>query len=528
MGYTLNPFTGNFDAIDKTGKVTARIAKEATGFTDPGSVVVTYDSATRKITLTGTVEAYWQSKKIPELVSGWVSEAHTATNGNWFLYYNGTAFVWSQTVWTFDMVQIAIINYGTTYKWGMREPHGVMQWQSHQELHQTIGCYLTAGGDLTGVTIGSSTAAERRPIVSATTIKDEDNPSSLPTLTSSLYTQFYLSGAGTSPSFNLDAADVVPLSGNNPYYNQYTGAVWQQTLMSNNSYQAIWLVAVATTADDTSQKYRYMWVQGQSEGSLSVINALTPSSINLDGLGIIVPEFVFVSKVILKYIGGNWSVTSIEKLTGTKINQVATPAGSYLSIVSTDTSLTGDGTSGNPLSASSKVDKIVSGGGSNETSITSNGYDIILNSVDDVSSTSVTIGASTGLTSTGTITATNFVGIKDNIGFVVDGGGSVVTTGTKKARRIVPVNCTITGWTLLADQIGSTVVTVKRCTYANYPTTSAISGTEKPTLSSVIKNQDLSLSTWTTSLTAGDILEISVDSATTITSFVLNIHITTN
>ena len=55
-------------------------------------------------------------------------------------------------------------------------------------------------------------------------------------------------------------------------------------------------------------------------------------------------------------------------------------------------------------------------------------------------------------------------------------------------------------------------------TYANFPPVNAdsIAGTEKPTLSSAQKNQDLSLTTWTTSVVAGDILAFEVESATTV------------
>jgi len=75
---------------------------------------------------------------------------------------------------------------------------------------------------------------------------------------------------------------------------------------------------------------------------------------------------------------------------------------------------------------------------------------------------------------------------------------------------------TIIGWTVIADQSGSAVVDVKRATYANYPTTSSIAGSEKPTLSSQSKNQNNSLSTWST-VASGDMLEFVVDSASTVT-----------
>jgi hypothetical protein len=104
------------------------------------------------------------------------------------------------------------------------------------------------------------------------------------------------------------------------------------------------------------------------------------------------------------------------------------------------------------------------------------------------------------------------------VNFIIDGGGSVITTG-EKGHVELPFAMAITGWTILADQAGSIVVDVWKDTYANYPPTNAdsIAGTEKPTLSSAQNNQDLSLTTWTTTVAAGDILAFEVESATTVT-----------
>lgn len=111
--------------------------------------------------------------------------------------------------------------------------------------------------------------------------------------------------------------------------------------------------------------------------------------------------------------------------------------------------------------------------------------------------------------------------------FVIDGGGSAITTG-QKGHLEIPFACTINGWTLLADQSGSIVIDVWKDTYANYPPTVAdtIAGTEKPTLSAVIKNQDLALTTWTTAVAAGDILAFNVDSVATVTRVTLSIKVT--
>lgn len=104
------------------------------------------------------------------------------------------------------------------------------------------------------------------------------------------------------------------------------------------------------------------------------------------------------------------------------------------------------------------------------------------------------------------------------INFVIDGGGSAITTGVKGFIEI-PFAMTIEGWTILADVSGSVVLDVWKDAYANFPPTLAdtIAGTEKPTLVSVQKNQDLALTTWTTAVAAGDIIAFNVDSATTVT-----------
>lgn len=114
----------------------------------------------------------------------------------------------------------------------------------------------------------------------------------------------------------------------------------------------------------------------------------------------------------------------------------------------------------------------------------------------------------------------------DTIQFIIDGGGSVITTGIKGDIEI-PFSCTAQGWTILADVSGSIVVDIWNDTYANYPATVAdtITGSEKPTLSAASKNQDLTLTTWTTSLTRGNILRYNVDSASTVTRVTVVIRV---
>lgn len=118
----------------------------------------------------------------------------------------------------------------------------------------------------------------------------------------------------------------------------------------------------------------------------------------------------------------------------------------------------------------------------------------------------------------------------DTIQFIIDGGGSAITTGVK-GDIMIPFNCTILGWDIVADQVGKIEVDVWKDTYTNFPPTVAdtITGSEKPTLGSVSttaqKNQDTALSTWTTSLTRNDWLRFNVDSATTVTRVTLALRV---
>lgn len=111
--------------------------------------------------------------------------------------------------------------------------------------------------------------------------------------------------------------------------------------------------------------------------------------------------------------------------------------------------------------------------------------------------------------------------------FVIDGGGSAITTGVKGDIE-VPFNCTIQQVTMLADQSGSIVVDIWKDTYANYPPTDAdsITASAVPTISAATKSQDATLTGWTTSVSAGDILRYNVDSASTVTRVTVSLKVT--
>ena len=81
---------------------------------------------------------------------------------------------------------------------------------------------------------------------------------------------------------------------------------------------------------------------------------------------------------------------------------------------------------------------------------------------------------------------------------------------------------------MMLDQSGSAVIDVWKDAYANYPPTVAdtITASAKPTVSSATKSQDSTLTGWTTSIAAGDILKFNLDSVTTATKIVLTLKVT--
>lgn len=112
------------------------------------------------------------------------------------------------------------------------------------------------------------------------------------------------------------------------------------------------------------------------------------------------------------------------------------------------------------------------------------------------------------------------------ITFIIDGGGSAITTG-EKGHLEIPFACTIQQVTMEADQSGSIVVDIWKDTYTNFPPTDAdsITAAAPPTISSAQKSQDSTLTGWTKSVAAGDILAFNVDSCTTITRVTISLKV---
>lgn len=127
----------------------------------------------------------------------------------------------------------------------------------------------------------------------------------------------------------------------------------------------------------------------------------------------------------------------------------------------------------------------------------------------------VTTNALIGVTATfsGNITASGNViapNLTEEIGVIYDGNGSVLVATNSKIYRQIEGNYTINSYTILGDASGSIAVTLKKSTYAGFPTTADITGGANIVLATAQKNTDSTLTGWTTSLSSGDVLEFAI------------------
>lgn len=218
------------------------------------------------------------------------------------------------------------------------------------------------------------------------------------------------------------------------------------------------------------------------------------------------------------------STTTNATTTTLAITGLATPAGAFLAVnpqgtvIATTTPTGGSGTvtniattypiQGGPITTTGTLSLAFG----TTTSNTWGAHNIFSSLFATIAST--TNATSTNLAVTGNLDAV----IPSQIDFTIGGGGSTITTG-RKLDKYMSVGGTLTGHALLCDQTGSITLDVWKDVYANYPPTVAdtITASDKPTVTTASSTLDADISTWTTSVTAGDTITVNVDSASTVT-----------
>jgi hypothetical protein len=110
--------------------------------------------------------------------------------------------------------------------------------------------------------------------------------------------------------------------------------------------------------------------------------------------------------------------------------------------------------------------------------------------------------------------------------FVIGGGSGAITAGLY-TDFFVPYDCTVIGWTVLANLSSTLTFDLWKVTYAGYPGSVAdtITGTDKPRTSASRKGQSTALTGWTTTFNRQDVIHINVDANDNATRALLVIEV---
>ena len=115
---------------------------------------------------------------------------------------------------------------------------------------------------------------------------------------------------------------------------------------------------------------------------------------------------------------------------------------------------------------------------------------------------------------------------QDKFGFniIIGNGTAVISTGIQ-GYVIIPFDCILESVTLMGDVSGSVVVDLWVDSFANFPPTNAdsITSVTPPTITSAQSSQDNQLLNWLSTITAGEVLVVNIDSVATIKTLTISI-----
>ncbi len=220
------------------------------GTVDRAQSTLSYNPATRQASI-APVSGYWAYFRngLEYRQVDAVTLTHANTSGAWFFYVNAAgSFVLNQTPWSLlTDIPLLYINYNATDVDGVaiEERHGCqrnLEW--HKGQHDNIGTYYISGLAASGYVVQGSVDADNTYGIATGVIRDEDLPSTLAgQIDAGTYNLYYRSGvAGDWRRQALPRPFAV--GGTYIQYNQWTGATWQLTELTNGEFVNYYVVAV--------------------------------------------------------------------------------------------------------------------------------------------------------------------------------------------------------------------------------------------------------------------------------------------
>lgn len=303
--------------------------KDPTGWIFGESMVSYYDNSARTIYLSGTLQYYWRGVK-RTLGDGvtWTSSAHSGTDyATYYLYStDGINFSWNTSPWTFDNMMIALVKRRGSVMFGNRETHGLMPWQVHEALHNSISTFKKSGGDpIPGsYQIDTELNSANKPIFASAVIEDEDLETTIPQTMSGTYTTLRISGSTSI----FQAGESFPFRSTGTYILVTDPLTGIETPSGGARWLNIYQIMIPTTADAESQKYSTVFLQPQYDyQSLNEAESEEPSSLELGDFANLFVESVMHSRITYRTRTGDSTIGKCRIASITYVSKFAVGGG---------------------------------------------------------------------------------------------------------------------------------------------------------------------------------------------------------
>lgn len=343
---------------DDTRANPAPLTSEPTGFPNLTDSVISFVPGSRTFTIAPAVSSFdTYAKGLKRSYSSAQNVVIPDTTGLHYIYFNASGVLVSSLIpWSFGagIVMVATVYWNTAvatqYVLG-EERHGlVMDWRTHQYLHETRRTVYVSGFALSGYTLDDDSDASVTVGLGNGVIDDEDlrhsivhaaspsnpfeqvlaDPAQIPVYHRSGSGGAWVKDAATDFYFKNVVTGTLRVA-----FNSVSGSVWGQTEVDNNDFVAAWIFAT----NDPNEPI--IAVQGQRQDATTAIARVNNgfNSLNLGDLPAV--EWKILYRIILQTgngLGGTRKaqVTAVDDYrTASLLPGVATPAISHNSLADT-------------------------------------------------------------------------------------------------------------------------------------------------------------------------------------------------
>lgn len=227
------------------------------GVGNRGSLTLSYDSATRKVTITGAAEI-WKLGVKETKANPYVFGAHANATSGYFFYFdeNGTEVV-DANPWDLTTdIPICYVFYDATLVEGIAfyELHSALRDPDlHKRLHFCDGTRAEPGSGFlaSGYVLNSDLNADKTLAISGGTIWDEDIEYDVTGVADGgPYYVFHRTGASGVWTWTKTSSYPFRDDGTNLQYNEFTGATWQLTALTAGTpeFMNVWVFATSSLA----------------------------------------------------------------------------------------------------------------------------------------------------------------------------------------------------------------------------------------------------------------------------------------